>query len=95
MTVTVIWLIAFAVFLYLALQSWSKGSLSRVIERSAPASFKGNKDDRWIWCVGLAVLGATFIVEPVSMLLTVLLMALITWIVVKLARWGMGKAKSH
>lgn len=94
MTLTVIWLIAFAIFLYLALKSWD-GSLGRFIERRAPASFKGSKDDRWVWSIGLAVLGATFIVNPVSMLLTLLLMALIVWVVFKLVRWGMSKAKSH
>lgn len=94
MIVTVIWLIAFAVFLYLTWKSWDD-SLGRFIERNAPASFKGSKDDRWIWCVGLAVLGATFIVEPVSMLMTLLLMALIVWVVVKLARWGLSKTKSY
>lgn len=94
MTVTLIWLIAFAIILFLALKSWD-GSLGRFFERNVPELLKGNKDDRWVWCPALAVLGATFIVRPVSMLLTLLLLALIVWLGAKLARWGMAKAKSH
>ena len=94
MTVTLIWLIAFGVILFLSLKSWN-GALGSAFERRLPNTSKESKEDRWIWSVGLAVLGATFIVNPVSMLLTLLLLGLIAWVVTKLARWGLGKAKSH
>lgn len=94
MTLTLIWLIAFAVILFLSLRGWN-GALGRFFERRVPAILKGNEDDRWIWCVALAVLGATFVVKPVSMLLTLLLLALFVWVGVKLTRWSMAKVKSH
>jgi hypothetical protein len=94
MTVTLIWLIAFGVILFLSLKSWH-GALGSALERRLPYTFKSSEDDRWIWSVGLAVIGATFIVRPVSMLLTLLLLGLIGWVVVKLARWGLSKAKAH
>ncbi|SFH37114.1 hypothetical protein [Modicisalibacter xianhensis] len=87
---TLVWLIAFGVILFLSLKSWD-GALGKAFERRLPHTFKGSDDDRWIWSIGLAVIGATFIVRPVSMLLTLLLMGLIAWIVVKLARWGLSK----
>ncbi|GHB05059.1 hypothetical protein [Modicisalibacter luteus] len=94
MTVTLIWLIAFGVILFLSLKSWN-GALGSALERRLPYTSRSSEDDRWIWSVGLAVIGATFIVSPVSMLLTLLLIGLISWLVVKLARWGLSKAKSH
>lgn len=94
MTVTLIWLIAFGVILFLCLRGWD-GALGSFIERRMPNTYKGAQDDRWIWCIALAIVGATFIVNPVSMLLTLLLLALIVWIIAKLMRWGMSKAKMH
>ncbi|MEC9483836.1 MAG: hypothetical protein UMU75_11060 [Halomonas sp.] len=91
---TLIWLIAFGIILFLCLKSWN-GSLGSFFARNLPDTFKSSEEDRWIWCVALAVLGATAIVNPVAMLLTVLLLALILWIVVKLVRWGMGRVKLH
>lgn len=94
MTVTLIWLIVFAVILFLALKSWD-GSLGHFVERKVPATLRGSGDDRWVWCVALAVLGATFIVNPVSMLLTLLILGLIVWGAKKLVCWGMSKAKTR
>ena len=91
---TLVWLIAFGIILYLCLKSWS-GSLGSFFARRLPDTFKTSEEDRWIWCVALAVVVATAIVNPVSTLLTVLLLALIVWIVVKLVRWGMSKVKLH
>ncbi|MCG7600960.1 hypothetical protein MHM84_14340 [Halomonas sp. McH1-25] len=91
---TLIWLIAFGIVLFLSLKSWN-GALGSAFERRLPHTSRNSESDRWIWSIGLAVIGATFIVRPVSMLLTLLLLGLIGWIVVKLARWGMSKAKAH
>lgn len=93
-TLTLIWLIVFAVILFLALKSWD-GSLGRFFDRKIPVALRSKGDDRWVWCLALAVLGATAIVNPVSMLLTVLLLALIVWIVKKLIGWGMSKARTR
>nr|WP_299244657.1 hypothetical protein [uncultured Halomonas sp.] len=91
MTETLIWLIAFALILTLIIKGWD-GGLGSFFERTMPAAFKSSRDDRWIWGVALAVLGATFIVKPISMLITLLLLALIVWVLVKLVRWGLAKA---
>lgn len=91
MVVTLIWLVAFAVILFFALQSWN-GALGDVFARRMPDMLKSGEGDRWLWCVALAVIGATFIVNPVSMLLTLLILCLLIWLGIKLARWGMSRA---
>lgn len=91
MIVTLIWLIAFALILTLIIKGWD-GGLGKFFERKMPATFRNNRDDRWIWGIALGVLGATFIVKPISMLMTLLLLALIIWVVTKLVRWGITKA---
>ncbi|SHF02037.1 hypothetical protein SAMN02745148_01625 [Modicisalibacter ilicicola DSM 19980] len=94
MTETLIWLVVFAVILIMTLRSWN-GGLGRFFERRTPQAFRGGRDDRWIWCIALAVLGATFIVKPISMLMTLLLLALIIWIGFKVVRWGLSKTKTY
>nr|WP_297460188.1 hypothetical protein [uncultured Halomonas sp.] len=94
MTVTLIWLIVFAVILFFTLKSW-EGALGRFFDRKIPAALRSHDDDRWVWCVAMAVLGATLIVNPVSMLLTLLILALIVWVAKKLVGWGMSKAKTR
>lgn len=94
MILTLIWLVAFVVILFLALQSW-EGALGNFIARNIPDMLKSDDNDRWVWCVALAIIGATFIVNPVSMLLTLLLLALLVWLGSKLIRWGMSKAKTR
>lgn len=89
MTVMLIWLIAFAVFLYLFLKRWDV-SVSGMLDAMLPAVMRSD-DDRWIWCPALAVLGATAIVRPVDMLLTVILIALVALVATKLAGWALSK----
>lgn len=93
MIVTLIWLIVFAVILFLSLKSWD-GPYGHFIDRRIPKMLR-SRDDRWVWCVALAIVGATFIVNPVSMLLTLLILLLVGWVVLKLIGWGMGKAKTR
>lgn len=95
MTVFIVWLIAFAVVLFLALKAWD-GVLGNTIKRRLPAQLQGDPaQDRWIMAIALAVLGATFIVKPVSMLLTLILLAIGIWVGKRLACWGMRKANLH
>ncbi|KXS38392.1 hypothetical protein [Modicisalibacter sp. 'Wilcox'] len=93
MTVTVIWLIAFAVILFLTWKGW-EGGFGQFVERRIPRVLR-SQDDRWVWCTAAAVVGATCIVKPVSMLLTVLLLLLAGWVMAKLVCWGMSKARLH
>lgn len=95
MTVFVVWLIAFVVVLLLALKTW-EGSLGRAVQRWLPAQLQGGGiQDRWVVSIALAVLGATFIVKPVSMLLTLILLAIVAWVGKRLTCWAMRKAKLH
>ena len=94
MTETLIWLIVFAVILIMSLKSWG-GGLGEFFRRTMPSTYARGHDDRWIWCIALAVVGATFIVNPISMLMTLLLLSLIIWAAMKIVRWGLSKAKTY
>ncbi|KFF49243.1 hypothetical protein GY26_09385 [Gammaproteobacteria bacterium MFB021] len=95
MTVFIVWLVAFAVLLFLALKAW-EGALGGAAERWLPAQLRGDPaQDRWMVSVALAILGATFIVKPISMLLTLILLALLVWVGKRLACWALRKAKLH
>ncbi|MBB3140274.1 hypothetical protein [Halomonas organivorans] len=93
MTVTVIWLIAFAVILYLCLNRW-EASVSGALDKLLPAALR-SEDDRWVWSPAIAVLIATAIVRPVDLLLTLILVALIALVGGKLVCWAMNKARFH
>ena len=94
MTVTIIWLIGFAAILYFSLRGW-ESAVSPFLARVLPEALRSDGDDRWIWCPALAVLGATFLVRPVDMLLTLLFIALVAWVAKRLMGWAMKKVKSH
>lgn len=94
MTVTIIWLIGFAAILFFSLRGW-EASLSPFMSRTLPEALQSNADKRWVWCPALAILGATFLVRPVDMLLTLLVIALVAWVAKRLLCWAMKKAKSH
>lgn len=95
MTVFIVWLIAFAVVLLLSLKAW-EGSLGRLAQRRLPAQLRGEpSQDRWVVSVALAVLAATFIVKPVSMLMTLILLAIVIWVGTRLTCWAMRKVKLH
>ncbi|MAM58366.1 MAG: hypothetical protein CMN25_13600 [Salinicola sp.] len=95
MTVFVVWLVAFAVFLFLLLRAWD-GALGGMIKRRLPTQLQGDPaQDRWIMSAALAVLGATFIIKPVSMLLTLILLAIGIWVGLRVACWAMRKANLH
>ncbi|EPC02536.1 hypothetical protein L861_09335 [Litchfieldella anticariensis FP35 = DSM 16096] len=92
MIVTLIWLIAFAVILYMTLKGWN-GPLGSFFERHLPGPLKSKSDERWIWCPALAVLGATAIVHPVDMLLTLIVLAVIGWVIKKVFDLFLKKGK--
>ncbi len=93
MTVTVIWLIAFAVILFLCLSRW-EASVSAALDSLLPSVLR-SEDDRWVWSPAIAVLVATAIVRPVDLLLTLIVMGLIALVGGKLVCWAMRKANSH
>jgi hypothetical protein len=93
MTQVVIWLIAFAAILALTFKRWE--SISPALDRVLPEALKSHGDNRTLWGLSLAILGATALVRPVDILLTVVLAVIIGLIGVKLAGWAMNKVDMH
>ncbi|WP_251976804.1 hypothetical protein [Salinicola avicenniae] len=95
MTVFVVWIIAFAAVFLLAYKAWD-GAFGRAVSRWLPGVLQGDPaQDRWIISGALAVLAATFFVNPISMLLTLILLALVIWGGKRLACWTMRRVKLH
>ncbi|MGR4069003.1 hypothetical protein OCT51_07485 [Halomonas sp. LR3S48] len=94
MTEIVIWLIAFALILYFSLKKWET-SVSAGLNKVVPRVIKSDDDNRWVWSVALAVLGATTLVRPIDMLLTAIVVAILVLIVKKVAGWATGRANFH
>ncbi|MBF7052111.1 hypothetical protein IOC61_02105 [Halomonas sp. KAO] len=93
MAQVVIWLIAFAAILFLSLKRWP--SLSASLDGMLPQPMKTGGDNGVVWSLGLAVLGATALVRPVDVLMTVILLVLLAVIGVKLGSWAMNKVDFH
>lgn len=93
MTQVVIWLIAFAAILVLSLKRWP--SFSTSLDGMLPQPMKTGGDNSVVWSVALAVLGATALVRPVDVLMTVILLGLLALIGVKLGSWAMNKVDFH
>ncbi len=93
MTQVVIWLIAFVAIFLLTFKRWD--SVSPSLDRALPELLKSRGDNRTLWGLSLAVLGATVLVRPVDILLTVILAALIGLIGWKIAGWAMNKVDLH
>lgn len=94
MTEIVIWLIAFALILFFSIRKW-EATVSAGLNKVVPRIIKSGDDNRWVWSLALAVLGATALVRPIDMLLTVIVIAILGLIAKKVAGWAMGKAKFH
>lgn len=93
MIVTLIWVIAFAVILWLCLKRW-EASVSGALDKLLPDALR-SEDDRWVWSPAIAVLGATTIVRPVDMLMTLLIIALLALVGGKLVCWAMKRIDFH
>lgn len=93
MTQVVIWLIAFAAILAVSLKRWDL--VSPNLDRILPEVLKTRGDNGLVWGLALAVLGATVLVRPVDVLLTVILIGVLGLVGVKLATWLMNKVDFH
>lgn len=91
MTVFVLWIIAFVLIAYFAHKRWDSG-LSQGLDKMLPSVLKTHGDNRYLWIGALAILGATTLVRPVDILLVIVLLAIIGFIVMKLANWASNKA---
>lgn len=91
MTILIIWLIAFCLIAYFAYQRWDSG-VSQGLDKVLPGFLKSHGENRYLWVLTLAVLGATTLVKPVDILLVTILLGLIGWGVMALVNWAGSKA---
>jgi len=94
MTETVIWLIAFVFILFLSFTRWEV-SVSAALDKVVPRVLKHDDDNRVVWSLALAILGATALVNPVDMLLMAILIGILGVLAGKLTGWAMSKANFH
>lgn len=90
----VIWLIAFAFILFLSITRW-EASVSPGLDKILPRVIKHDDDNRGVWSLALAILGATTLVRPVDMLMIAIFLGIAVLIARKLASWGLNKADFH
>lgn len=93
MTIFFIWLIAFVLIAYFANQRWNSG-VSQGLDKLLPSVLKTHGDNRYLWVISLAVLGATTLVRPVDILLVAILLALFGFLTMKLVNWA-GSKTNH
>ncbi|WP_434984886.1 hypothetical protein [Vreelandella zhaodongensis] len=91
MTIFFIWVITFVLIAYFANKRWDSG-VSQGLDKMLPEVLKTNGDNRYLWVLALAVLGATTLVRPVDILLVVVLLTIIGLVIAKLASWASSKA---
>ena len=90
----VLWLIAFAAIVFFCYTRW-ESSVSRGVDKVLPAVMKSHGDNRLVWSLALGVLGATTLVRPVDILLTVILIGILALVGKKIACWAMDRANFH
>ncbi|MGM0833009.1 hypothetical protein M0220_02615 [Halomonas qinghailakensis] len=90
MTILLIWVIAFVLIAYFANKRWDNG-VSQGLDKMLPGVLKTHGENRYLWVIALAVLGATTLIRPVDILLVVILLAIIGLIIAKLANWASNK----
>ncbi|WP_163558851.1 hypothetical protein [Halomonas sp. NO4] len=94
MTEIVIWLIAFALILFFSIRRW-ESSVSPGLDKVLPRVIKHDDDNRVVWSLALAILGATTLVRPVDILMIAILIGIVVLIAGKLTGWAMNKADFH
>lgn len=89
MTEIVLWLIAFALILYYSIRMWET-KVSAGLNKVMPRVIKNGDENRWVWSLALATLGATTLVRPIDILLTVILLVIAGLIAWKVTSWAMS-----
>lgn len=89
MTEIVLWLIAFALILYYSIKMWET-KVSAGLNKVMPRVIKSGDENRWVWSLALATLGATTLVRPIDILLTVILLVIAGLIAWKVTSWAMS-----
>ncbi|SPJ33364.1 hypothetical protein [Kushneria phyllosphaerae] len=92
MTIAVIWIVIFAIATALAWKGWESG-FGKMVNRWVPAILRldDEQGNRITWSVVAGVLLATLMTNPASMLLTLLLIALIVFVVRAIIRFALSK----
>ena len=89
MTEIVLWLIAFALILYYSIKLWET-KVSAGLNKVMPRVIKSGEENRRGWSPALATLGATTLVRPIDILLTVILLVIAGLIAWKVTSWAMS-----
>ncbi|OHV12877.1 hypothetical protein [Kushneria phosphatilytica] len=85
---TLIWLVVFVVVAVAVWADWNSmfsGPLSRLL----PEALQIDEYDRYVWSVALGIVIATLAVNPISTLITLILLAIIAFLVRALLRFAM------
>ncbi|RKQ97086.1 hypothetical protein C7446_2504 [Kushneria sinocarnis] len=85
---TLIWLVVFVVVAIAIWADWNS-MFSGVVRRALPEALQVDEYDRYIWSVALGIVIATLAVNPISTLTTLILLAIIGFIVRALLRFAM------
>ena len=88
--VALIWIVVCGLVAFFAFKSWD-GGFGQFIEKRVPDALKVDDNDRYLWSGVAGVLVATLIVSPISMFLTLILVAIIAYVVKKVMVWALSK----
>ncbi|MCM2130863.1 hypothetical protein [Larsenimonas rhizosphaerae] len=88
--VALIWIVVCGLVAFFAFKNWD-GGFGRFVEKWVPDALKVDDNDRYLWSGVVGVLVATLIVRPISMFLTLILLAIIAYVVQKVMVWALSK----
>ncbi|MGJ8526729.1 hypothetical protein LMG33818_002485 [Halomonadaceae bacterium LMG 33818] len=94
---SLVWIVVFLVVAIGGYVMWD-GFFGNLIKSYVPEPLKpeeaSEKSDRIIWPVVTGILIATLIVHPLSMIITLVLMAIIAFVALKVVRFALSKIHS-
>lgn len=92
-----VWIVVFLVVAIVGYLMWD-GFFGNLVKSYVPAPLKpeeaSEKSDRIIWPVVIGILIATLVLHPLSMIITLVLMAVIAFIALKVVRFALSKIHS-
>ncbi|WP_027351918.1 hypothetical protein [Halotalea alkalilenta] len=94
MLATLIWIVIFALVTFFALKTWD-GAFGSAVKRYAPEVVAPDEDsefiDRYVWSIAAGILVATLVLNPLSMIITLVLVGVIAFVIGLLLRWALSK----
>ncbi|MCM2971222.1 MULTISPECIES: hypothetical protein [Larsenimonas] len=88
--VALIWIVVCGLVAFFANKAWD-GSFGQFVQKWVPDALHVDDYDRYVWSGVAGVLVATFIVKPISMFLTLILLALIGFAAKAVMGWAVKK----